>query len=573
LKKYILYSFVLLLVAHANAQTVHSDIALMDYERLAQLQDSVNAPTRSFVIRSASQFWSNTLNKPFSAKSKATAQLVQVGYTLQSNNNLPIGYNEGNFYPAVGLQQRFTIGAHFQWQGFSLQLQPEFINAANADPVNFTSDPADGNYWAKYYLYNVNKIDNFDRFGTVPISKVFAGQSSLRFNTNNISFGISAENLWWGPGIRNSLVLTNNAPGFLHFTFNSRKPIPTKWGNIEFQTVVGKLKNTDTEAPDNALMRTMWADGIAKKPQENRTMLGYIFSWNPKWTPNLHIGLTGANYFYSTVVTPTPSVLITAAENKSGSASLGAVFFRYVMPKEQAEVYVEYGRANKLVTPFNIFGDTIPTGYTAGFRKLFLSSSPGQGRSPLGGRGRSSARGGILLSVEITQLQLPDSRLIFNKENVFGIPKTNSWYTHPFVSHGYTNNGQVMGASIGPGSNSQTVNISWVKGLKRIGVQAERLAHNNDFYYYNYFSGIIGTGQANKYWVDWNVGLQFQWDIKNLLVSGFYNHTSALNYRWTKLDGGFAGPSDLSDKTNKQFSLSLTYFFTQSPPSRRGVTK
>jgi hypothetical protein len=104
-----------------------------------------------------------------------------------------------------------------------------------------------------------------------------------------------------------------------------------------------------------------------------------------------------------------------------------------------------------------------------------------------------------------------------------------------------------------------------VKGLKRIGLQAERVSHNNDFYQYNYFNGNytnpLASGYSNKYWVDLSLGLNFQWDYKNLLLSGFYNYTSALNYRWVKLDGGFAGPSALSDRRNAQWSLSLTYFF------------
>jgi hypothetical protein len=532
-----------------SAQDVMSDITLMDFQRLAQLKDSLNAPSRSFVIRSTNQFWNQPLSDTAKKRKWPMIQLTQANYYVQSNSDLSIGSNDGTLYPSVGLQQRISLGLNIQWKGFSLLLQPEYVTAANKEPISFQSDPADGNYWAKYYLYNVNKIDNFNRFGTETISRIFLGQSSLRYNTKNLSVGISNENLWWGPGIKNSLVLTNNASGFLHATINSRKPIKTNLGNIEFQAVFGQLKNVSTESPDNELMRTIWADGIAKKPQADRLMLGYVFSWNPKWTSNLHIGITGANYFYSGDEQAIPTNLVIESENKKSTASLGALFFRYVMPKEHAEVYLEYGRANKLATPFNIIGDTIPTGYTAGFRKLFK---------------KENKQSGILLGIEITQLQLPDSRLIFNKDAIFGVPRTNSWYTHPFITQGYTNEGQVLGASIGPGSNSETISLSWVKGLKRIGFSAERLAHNNDFYYYNYFSGNIGLGTANKYWVDWNTSFQVQWDFKQFLVSGFITHTSALNYRWVKLDGGFAGPSQLSDRSNTLVSLSLTYFFLKN---------
>lgn len=551
--KKIFFCIGLLITLNTNAQYAAGDIGWMDHQRIEQLIDSAKMPERSFAIRSTCQFWNRQLAEPVTPKSKLKIQLVQAGYTMQNNTDMSIGYNDGSMYPAAGMQQRFTIGAHIQWRRLSLQLQPELVTAGNKEPVGFKADPADGNYWAKYYLYIVNKIDDFNRFGTMPISKIFPGQSSFRYNTNYVSAGVSTENLWWGPGMRNSLVLTNHAPGFLHLTLNSVKPIPTMMGNIEFQVVMGNLPDSTPESPDNVVMRNIWPGGIAKKPTQQRGLLGYIFSWNPKWTPNLHIGITGMNYYYKGAVETKPSVLLLDWENKQSTASLGALFFRYAMPKEQAEVYFEYGRADRLATPFNILGDTIPTGYTAGFRKVFLFSN--------------RKAGAIQVGAEITQLQLPDGRLIFNRDGIFGIPKTNSWYMHPFISQGYTNEAQVMGASIGPGSNSQTFYISWIKGWKKIGLQAERIAHNNDFYYYNYFNGMTGAGDANKYWADVNFGLQVQWDYKQLLFSVSAMYSSALNYRWVKLDGGFADPSPLSDRRSTQLSCSLTYFFKKNPGS------
>ncbi len=559
MRYFILTSCIFFLAYNISAQTLQSDIVLSDYARITQMQDSLNSPKQSFAIRSTSQYWSEKLNDTFSLNTKGKFRWVQAGYTLQNNSNISVGWNDGTLYPSVGMQQRFTVGAHYQWHNWSIHLQPEFVTAANKDPQEYTIDPTTPNFIARYYLYMINKIDNHYRFGTSSINTIFPGQSSIRYNTNNISLGISTENLWWGPGIRNSLVLTNNAPGFLHFTFNSRKPIATKWGNIEFQTVLGQLQNSQYEAPDNAYMRTVWAGGIAEKSNIPRGIFGYMFSWNPKWTRNLHIGFTGASYFYTSPVEVKPTALIIDSENKSGAASLGALFFRYVMPKEQAEVYFEYGRSNRWANPFNVFGDTIPTGYTAGFRKLFVSPSRGKSLTS----SNKGGKGGVLLSAEITQLQLPDARSIFNQASVYGPPKTNSWYTNAFIGQGYSNNGQVMGASIGPGSNSETLNISWVRGMKRIGIQAERITFNNDFYTYNFFSGVVGSGIAYKQWADLNLALQAQWDFNNVLLTASIQRTKSLNYRWTKLENTFADPSPLSDRVNMQVQFGLTYFFAK----------
>jgi hypothetical protein len=36
-------------------------------------------------------------------------------------------------------------------------------------------------------------------------------------------------------------MMSNNAKGFNHFTFNSNKPLKTSIGNIEWQFITGKL--------------------------------------------------------------------------------------------------------------------------------------------------------------------------------------------------------------------------------------------------------------------------------------------------------------------------------------------
>ena len=177
---FLLFSFML------SAQDVMNDIYLMDYQRLEQLKDTVHAPSRSFALRSTEQCWNELIEGGLKKKKWPTIQLTQVGVHWQTNSDLPIGANDGSLFPSVGMQQRFSLGINIHWRGFSLQLQPEYVMADNKEPVGFESDPADGNYWAKYYLYNVNKIDNFTRFGTEPITRIFLGQSSFKLSLIHI---------------------------------------------------------------------------------------------------------------------------------------------------------------------------------------------------------------------------------------------------------------------------------------------------------------------------------------------------------------------------------------------------
>jgi hypothetical protein len=133
------------------------------------------------------------------------------------------------------------------------------------------------------------------------------------------------------------------------------------------------------------------------------------------------------------------------------------------------------------------------------------------------------------------------------------------------IKQGWSSNGQLLGAAIGPGSNGQSFSFSWHKGFNKIGLFVERVVHNNDFYYsvyYNPFAGGLGYGYYNRYWVDINTKLEMQlMPIKNILLSAGFANTNAMNYRWIRYEDGsvYDEPSSLTDKFNQQFQLSIKY--------------
>lgn len=547
------YYFILFFISLkivTSAQLWQLDMGLQDQQGVVDLLNNDSLSNKSYTIRFAKNNWENIFNTQ--NQKKAQVKWLFAGYGIQNNNNLPIGFNDGNLLPNVGLQQKASIGAQFNWGPLSIHLQPEWVHAQNLPATPFVDDISQVNYRRNFYWYIRNKIDNGTNLGNQPFQRLFWGQSSVRLNSKNISLGLSTENLWWGPGVRNSLLLTNNASGFMHLTLNSIKPLQTKLGTFEFQAIVGNLDSAISQPIDfnNLPLGTSF---IEQKSNNKRGIAGYYLSWKPKWVKHLYIGLGGMTYFYKDKPAIQQSSNILSNENKQCAASLSSVFFRYAIPSENAEIYLEYGRNGKFFAPINIIGDTIPTAYSVGFRKLFKLTQ----------KKLSKDQPAIMLGLELTQLQLPDNRLIFNAADVRGIPRTNSWYTHPYIKQGYTQQGQVLGASIGPGSNSQTLYLSWVKGLKKIGISVERINNNTDFYQFHYFQRSIGNNRPSNYWIDLNSSIQAQWDFKALIINLGYMYTSTLNYRWTKLSGSFAEPDSLSDKINHQFSLSLFLMFVK----------
>jgi hypothetical protein len=70
----------------------------------------------------------------------------------------------------------------------------------------------------------------------------------------------------------------------------------------------------------------------------------------------------------------------------------------------------------------------------------------------------------FLFSWEWTQMEQTASRLIRN---------AGSWYRHGYVYDGYTNKGEVLGAGIGPGSNSHYFALSRIRNKEKLGIALE----------------------------------------------------------------------------------------------------
>jgi hypothetical protein len=194
---------------------------------------------------------------------------------------------------------------------------------------------------------------------------------------------------------------------------------------------------------------------------------------------------------------------------KKEKAKMGSLFARYVMPEENAEVYFQFGRSDKFANPLNLLADTIPRGFLAGLRKMIAL------------RKTTAKNDYIQLGIEITQLNAPTKSFV---------NQVQSWYTDGEVRHGFTHYGQVLGAPIGPGSNAQRLEVAYIKGDAKIGVELERFVHNQDFYYnYNINSGSF---DYNKQWVDLMASLVFNLPIKQVQVFGQFSFIRSINYQW-----------------------------------------
>jgi len=496
----------------------YSDLQVCEVVRDLQLNGKLN-PRFSFCVRPLYNLSiSDSLNEQDLTKgipavlAQSSKQVLFLPFELkqQYNTHHPYGWNDGSMIPAKGYQTQLSFGIYSKKSFFSLQLRPEIVFAQNRSFPVFPSLQND-TIWRSYYTNVLNKIDAPERFGTKAYLKIFPGQSTFRLNYHKISLGISTENLWWGPGVRNSLAMSDNAPGFAHLSFNSLQPITSPVGSFEWQLISGKLKGSGI-LPDT--MRKFNGQSLyIPKPNGDRYLNGMVLTWQPRWTKGLFLGFSRVFYQYmSDVPSSFNGYLPVFGKFFKGSLSdedekkrdqVMSIFFRFMLPGERAELYAEYGRNDHSQNSRDFLLEPEHSrAYILGFSKTF-----------------TAPKKDVRLFAEITNLQIPSTILLRAQE---------SWYAHYQVRHGYTNYGQVIGTGIGPGGSSQTIGLQWGSGFNTFGGTIERVVHNNDFYY----NAFAASEQWQKHWVDVSLNLKKSWIRKRLIYSAELAIIHSLNYEW-----------------------------------------
>jgi hypothetical protein len=461
------------------------------------------------------------------------------------NSKLPFGYNNGPLYPNVGYQTMISGGVFIKAGILNIQFKPELVHAENSPFLTFADVQA--NYKSgliRAFFATINGIDAPERFGPFGITSADLGQSKITLVFKGVEAGVSTENMWWGPGVQNSIMMSNSAPGFLHWTFNSAGPVKTPIGSFEWQLIGGILKQSGYNDYDPG--RLVYDPGLyIPKPVVSRYISGFTFNWHPKWVDGLFFGVSGYDYLnrdsvynskgfikkYFPVFSPT-----SVAQN-TNSLSMGdgqdfayALNVRQVLPLYHAEIYFEYAR-NDNVANFTDFllEPEHSTAYTLGGSRAFI----------LGNNQFFDVK------MELTHLQEPDTFLLRAEP---------SWYVHDGVApaDGYSNEGRYLGAGIGPGGNSLMFDFSYIRKMNSYGVKLERYVHDLDLYY-NAFGNIDNVNGSNyqAIWVQFSATFYANVKFKKFLVSAEYTPERVLNYEYLQNN----------NISNTHARITLTYFF------------
>jgi hypothetical protein len=162
------------------------------------------------------------------------------------NDNAPNLENTSDIWVGKGSNLLHSLHLNYSNSFLSFSIEPFTYISQNKFHISQFKKQIDG----KYTLLN----DGVPHTET-PYTRLGFRESQVYVHKNGFGFGASNANMWWGPGIHNSLNMTNNTTGFPHIMVGSVSE--QKWRNygLNFRYYFSKFdKNNQTQPFFTALL-------------------------------------------------------------------------------------------------------------------------------------------------------------------------------------------------------------------------------------------------------------------------------------------------------------------------------
>lgn len=459
------------LATQVGAQSLPVGDPFEDYGRLLSLTGLT--PSQSFLIR--------PLNRPplsggpwqVVAPESSGLTLHPVQLRLFGNSAFAAGTNDGAVWQGRGVTLSLDGGASWRRGGLTVTLRPQLIWTQNSSfALRAVESPGRTEFANPWHPRRSSGayVDQPQRFGPEGFWTFDLGQSAIRYDVGWFAASGGTENLWWGPGRQNAIVLSHNAAGVPHAWIGTGRPVDVGIGTIEAQWMWGRLTGTK------------WSDSVVADTA--RFLTGLIGVFAPQPFPTLYLG--AARMFYESI--PADGLPFSdwflvfqgvTKETQADSANptgddrrdqLLSLFARWALPSAGAEFYVEWARNDHSWDLRDLALEPEHSqAYTLGFQ---VARPVGEGRL-------------LRVEGELTHLE---------RSATAQVRATPTYYVHHLIRQGYTQRGQVLGAGIGPGSNSQQLGADLFARWGRVGGFVSRVVHDNDAYY-AYTGDTISYGQ------------------------------------------------------------------------------
>lgn len=489
-----------------------------ELSRIATLLDST--ATFYSTLRAASR------QAPWSITSRPTVTVIAPEITVGHNGELPYGFNDGALWAGRGLNTRTRGGVIFTAGRVRLIAAPEFWTAQNTpyQTIPYPQGLADRrSVWANPFHPAPNGIDLPQRFGNTALSEFSLGQSSLTFRYPKIEFGLSAENVFWGPALQNAIVWGAQGAGVPALFVRTSAPLNSRTGTWDVWATAGALKES------------AYFDALSAN--DSRSLGAVAVSWRPPRTRGVELGfarmvIVAENLSAGTLFAPLGTV---GHPNTTDSLAPGkrdqitALWARWAPPGTGFDVYAEWARFEEPASLHDLLqfpGHS--QGYTVGL----------QWARPV----RAHER--VRLWAEGTYLE-PTPSLRLRPEG--------ATYVSRAVVQGFTVQGQPLGAGIGPGSSSQMAGADWIAPRWRVGTYAYRIRTDN----YAIYTRVVPEPRRPDLSLVNGLRVAREWARLRVLLD--WAHVVRLNYLYqSNLKDPVSGAYEGIDFVNNAVTLTLS---------------
>ncbi|MFY0606654.1 MAG: hypothetical protein JXR10_08060 [Cyclobacteriaceae bacterium] len=491
-------------VDFCQSQVLYPSSYLEDYNTVLELQNE-DFRKRIFInpsIISLNEYdslpeWNIWGDKyDISISSDQHFEVLPIVPSVSFNSNYPRSYNDGPVWRGKGLNAEVNFGVRGHFGILHYTVAPVLFSAQNKNYARL-----DGGVNPYNYPFG-NKIDWVQQYGDGNYNKASWGQSDIRLIYKNLTLGLSTQNVVWGGARINPILMSNNAPMFPHLDFGTNTPIETKIGKIEFRSYWGLMQ----ESP--------YFDDI--ESNDKRYFQGGGLHYSPSFFKGLSVGVSRVHYRNLDIQGFTfNDAFLSFADFSSNQDSIfnGQVVndvydqmisfnFRWLFPEIGFETYLELAK--------NDFSNikTLATepehsrAYTIGFIKLFEFAK------------------GRVIKMHYEHTTLGQSRLIV-------IRYSPSYYSHYLAPQGYTHQGQVIGAGIGTGSNSDIGMIDYYTEKGMVGICAQRIRFNDDYV----FTSLV-PGGPRTFDVEYTATLKAVRFIQKFALTGEASLSTRFNWQF-----------------------------------------
>ncbi len=363
---------------------------------------STNAPSHPWVSR-----FSND-----SARRWLLPATLQASY----NSAFAWSFNDGAAWQGRGVTTIATLGFGARWRWLSLRVEPIWFSTENRAFALLGDTTRGANPFVDQQ--RPGAIDLPQRFARARYTRTNPGQSEVRADVGLFAAGLSTMNEFWGPGVRQSLLMGSNSAGFPHIFLGSSRAWRTPAGRLSGRVIYGKLAQSD-QAPAS--------------PNRTRFGSGITATWQPPGGSGFEFG--AARFYHRTwpdgglrlddLKAPLGS-LFGDAQFRSGATAdnqLATLFMRWRAEDDGFELFGEFGRNDRSADARDLSVEPEHnSAWLLGFVKTFQSRSDGL----------------WMLRSELANGRITALQTIGRGQATF--------YEHAPITQGHTEQGQLLGS-------------------------------------------------------------------------------------------------------------------------------